>query len=158
MPLNPGQARHLLATFEHVDDLLAQAAAKLAPPVGGRLFAQCVVDATPAQRQVVDDQLRRLREVLRRFMDEQGLAAEHVLPSGIWAFRTSLDFVLVALADARPGSLAGYGPLDGASAVAVERLLAELQGILAELDAYLASDLCRLQRWNQGPVRKEGAK
>ena len=154
MSLNNGQIRRVISIFQAVDDLLTEAASRLLPPEDGRLFERYVADATPVQRQVCGEQLRRLRQLLRRFIEERGMARSDAATSGVWAFRTALDFVRVALADLRPKVLIGYGALDDEDAVAIERLLADAYGILGELGDFLARGLggdiaARLARLDQ---------
>jgi GTP-binding protein EngB required for normal cell division len=135
--LNENHQRRLLATFHYVDELLAEAAAHLEPARGERLFPRYLADASAAQRQVIADHLARLRHVMRRFLEENRFPREASVQSGLHALRVAVEFVRTALEEIAPAYLAGYGPLPPEAAAAQDRLLAQLQGIVDQLAAYL---------------------
>jgi hypothetical protein len=118
--------RRLLATFEHVDAMLAEALANLTPREAGLLVPPCIADATPTQRRVIADHLARLRQVMRGFLDAQQIPLEAPRVSGMWGLRVALDLAQVALEEAEPKRLAGYGRLVPGAVKEIERLLAQL--------------------------------
>jgi GTP-binding protein EngB required for normal cell division len=135
--LNDNHQRRLLTTFQYVDDLLAESCAHLEDAGAGRLFPSYAPDATAAQRQVIADHLARFRHVMRRFLKANRFPRGSTEQSGLHALRVALEFVRTALEEIAPAYLAGYGALTPEAAAAVERLLAELHGIMNQLAEYL---------------------
>jgi GTP-binding protein EngB required for normal cell division len=134
---NDNHQRRLLATFQYVDDLLAEACAHLEDGGAGRLFPGYVPDATAAQRQVIADYLARFRHVIRRFLKANRFPRGRPEQSGLHALRVTLEFVRTSLDEVAPAYLAGYGALTPEAAAAMERLLAELGGVVSQWAAYL---------------------
>lgn len=133
--------RHLLVTFRYVDELLTEAASQAGEAESDLLFPRYMADATAVQRRIIGDHLRRLRLVLRRFLEAQQLEGDAPNVSGLWAFRCSINFAQAALEDANPAKLAGYGALASGAAEEIERLLAEVNRILDQLSIYLERGL-----------------
>lgn len=135
--LNDNHKRALLATFRHLDEMLGDALIKLQPSDSESLFPQLIPDAAPLQRKVIGDYLARFRHLMRRFLDDQGIAVEPPNISALWAFRTALAFAQTALDEIRPQRLRGYGALSAEAAAGIDALLAELSEVVAQMDRYL---------------------
>ena len=56
--MNDGQKQRVVAAFRRVDELLAEAEAKLVPAEAARLFPPYAADAAPVQRKVIADYAR----------------------------------------------------------------------------------------------------
>ena len=141
MPFNNNHKRYLLATFQHVDKMLAQATQNLGPADGNLLFPACVPDASPTQRQVIADYLASFRDVARRFLETAQIHSDSPSKGALWSLRVSLDFVWIALAEMEPKHLGGYGALEADAATETERSLAEMHAILRQLSEYLEQGL-----------------
>ena len=137
MPFSDNHKRLLLTSFSHMDKLLAQAAANLEPTEGNRLFPPCVPDATPIQRRVIGDYIGSFRNVARPFLESAAVTAQGPTTSGLWMFRTALDFVWITLAEMEPKRMAGYGALDPDASAEVEKVLAQLHAIVRQVSEYL---------------------
>jgi hypothetical protein len=68
--LSGNQQRHLLSIFKHVDDLLSEVALLLAPAGSCSPFASCTADASPVESRVIEDYIRRVRQVMIRFLQQ----------------------------------------------------------------------------------------
>jgi len=88
--MNDEQKRHLVATFRHIDELLAEAEAKLVPPEAARLFPPYAADAAPVQRKVTADYSRRARAAMAAALNRFGASSPPPELSGVWAARTTL--------------------------------------------------------------------
>lgn len=137
MPFNENHKRYLLATFQHVDKLLAQAVAGLGQADGDLLFPSCLPDVSPTQRRVIADYLASFRRVARRFLEAVPVHPDAPSKGGLWTFRVALDFVWIALAEAEPKRLGNYGALDADAAQQTKQVLAGLQLILGQLTEYV---------------------
>jgi GTP-binding protein EngB required for normal cell division len=139
VPLNDHQKRHLLASFRHADKLLADVETFLAPAGVVSPFARYIQDLSPVQRKVTADTIVRLRERMAQAL--KGL--DVVLPkpdvSGLWAIRTTLLSVGIALAELAPRSMRGYGPMDPEDEGVLTGLVAELERMLQRLSTYLSA-------------------
>lgn len=132
------QRRYFIGQLRHIDELLGSAIEELDPEVDpSRVFQRTVHDATLAQRKTLADFVAQLRFSLRRFTKTHDLHDERRLPSGLWAFRSSMAIARVAAEELRPKYWSGYGAVDPQAATAGERFAAELIGILDRIDRYL---------------------
>jgi len=138
MPLNDNHKHCLIATFTHLDRLLADAAAKLGPVEADALFPNCQPDASDTQRQVIEGHLAELRQIMRRFLEDNGVSAERPTVSGVRAVQVAIDFARIDLWELAPQRLAGFGPIDEETADKVERGLADLHVILDRLSNSLS--------------------
>ena len=143
MPFNENHKRRLLTTFQHVDRLLAQAAANLGLVEGDLLFPSVVLNVTPTQRQVIADSMASFRKAARGFLRTVPVSPDPPVQGALWSLHMALDFVWVALADLEPKQLASYGALDGDSAAEMEKTLPKLQSIIRGLKAYLEREMNR---------------
>lgn len=141
MTFGDNHRRHLLATLRHVDEILGDACARLSAGASEQLFPVYVADAAPTQCRTAEDYLARFRDIARRFLDAQAIRDEKPRIGALWALRTAINFAQTGLDEITPDRLAGYGPVSPDDGADVERLIAELQAILAQLDDYLARGL-----------------
>lgn len=133
--LNEAQARHLLATMAHVDDLLRQ------------VDAMCDGAVSPFAREYPDidaDQARLLRSftaAARRRMleacDRLGVPRPEPRVSARWSAQTALAFAGIAFAELSPSSMRGYGALPPDAASAVGALSAALAALASRGEALL---------------------
>lgn len=136
--MNEAQSSRLLVTFRRLDELLAEAVARLGPGATERLFPPWVADAAPIQRKRSADYARRLRSAMRAALDRLGLAMPSVATSGVWSARALLMEAQVAVAELEPSRLGGYGEVSDADARELRAMIAELSNWLDELERYLA--------------------
>jgi len=103
MPFNENHKRYILACFQHVDKLLAQASTNLGPADDALLFPPCVPDATPTQRQVIGEYIASFRTGARRFLETTQISSEEPSRGALWSLKLALDFVWISLADSSRG-------------------------------------------------------
>lgn len=133
------QKRHLQATFQHIEILLSEALAKLSDDQQEQLFPRYLADASPEQIRAIEQGLREIRKLMRTFCEQQHIDLSERRISSVWAFRCALELAETALADARPGKLAGYGALNQAASAELERILAGLGEVIRRLESGLLS-------------------
>jgi hypothetical protein len=152
--MNENHQRRLVATFRHVDKLLGEAGHILGAADSASPFAECTPDASPAQRQVIDDYIARVREVMIRVMTDLNLPRPAPVCGALWAAQARIGSAQIAVAEIRPKNMLGYGPLSDADAKAINDLVAELNAALARVMASLVhgsnTDLpARLKQFEQ---------
>jgi hypothetical protein len=134
---NDNHQRYLATRLLHLDESIAEALQKLAPPEEGALSQRYVADASLAQRRILQDYQAQLRFVIRRFIQQYQIPQRRTAVSGLKAFHVALTFAQIAVEELRPSYMAGYGALDAPDAQAADRLSADLQALLARMSAYL---------------------
>lgn len=133
----PNHERRLLTTFKYVDDVLTQAAERLAAALSSP-FTEFVADAGPAEREAVGEHLARVRSVMRGFLDKHQIEIPQASMSALWAASTACVYASVSIEELRGRYMRAYGALSPAAAEELERIVAELTDVLNELNAYLA--------------------
>jgi hypothetical protein len=142
--MNESQQRHLLVTFQHVDNLLSETERILASARPSSPFQEFRQDSTPAQRKVTHDYVLRMRETMRRFLDELKIPPKSPISGALWAARNHLAFAGIAIVDIEPRHIKGYGELSEADKQTLNRITTELNELLGCLDNCLAqgADAC----------------
>ena len=149
--MNENHARHLLATFRHIDGLLSEVDHVLATAGPTSPFAEYTQDSTPVQRKVVHDYVQGVRQAMAHAMTDLGLPRPAPVCGALWAASGQLNFAHIAVAEIEPQHLLGYGALSEEDIKAISEVAAELNAAIERLIAYLSkgpdADLqARLQR------------
>jgi GTP-binding protein EngB required for normal cell division len=152
--MNENHQRHLLATFQHVDNLLSEADHILASAGSASPFQEYSQDSTPVQRKVTHDYILRVRETMRRILEDLELPPKPPVSGALWAARNHTAFAGIAVTEIEPEHMLGYGKLSDEDRQTLDRVVAELNSVLNRLNTYLAqgtdADLqTRLQRLEQ---------
>lgn len=135
--LNDSHKTKLVASFQHLDELLGTALDRL-DAEDRFLFPRYLPDVSPVQRKLLGDYLVQFRRAMRRFLDARGMAVGRPRIGAAWALHITLTAAQTALDELRPDKLRGYGELDDEGAREVAALLAGLGAILAQMDGCLA--------------------
>jgi small GTP-binding protein len=135
--MNENHQRHLISSFRHIDGLLSEAGRVLAVAGSSSPFAEFTQNSTPVQRKVIEDYIQRVREVLLRAMADLHLPRPSPTCGALWALRTQVTFISIAVAEMESKRLRGFGTLADDDARAVDRITAELNAALDRLSAYL---------------------
>lgn len=130
--------RHLLATFQHVDNLLTETERILTGSPSP--FQEYVPDAMPNQRQVVHDEILRMREAMRRILAKLDIPLNDPVSGAIWAARSHLAFARVAAVEIDGRRMRAYGSLSPEDEQLFNRISAELHEMLGNLEQHLATD------------------
>jgi hypothetical protein len=110
--MNIDEQRWLVATFAHIESLLVEALDILASPVDRSYFTQYTPDASPAQREVIEDHVRRVRDTMSCVMTDLQISRPPPICGLIWAVRSNVLMSLVSLEELGPvlQSRAALGP------------------------------------------------
>lgn len=152
--MNENHQRHLLSTFQYVDNLLCEAERILISSGSPSPFQEYSPDSTPVQRKVTHDYILRVRETMRRILEELKIPLKPPISGAIWAARSHSSFASISIAEIEPGPMKGYGEISSEDEQMLNKIVAELNSVLNRLNAYLAqgtdADLqTRLQRLEQ---------
>jgi hypothetical protein len=94
-------------------------------------------DTTPIQRKVTHDYILRIREAMRRVMEELNIAPPEPHSGAVWAAAINLMYGSISLNELTPERMRAYGPLSAEAADRLDAIRAELDGLVAKLRNYL---------------------
>ncbi len=132
----PNHESRLLTTFKYVDDVLTQAVERL-ESASASPFTEYVADAGPAERKAVGEYLDRVRDVMREFLEKHQIAIPQPSMSALWAASTACVYSGVSLEELRGRYMKAYGAVTPAAEAELERMVAEVTGVLNKMNAYL---------------------
>jgi len=138
--LNESHQRRLLVTFQYVDKLLSETEAVLSASSSKSPFPKYSADFTPAQERVIRDYVARIRAQMLRIVAGLGLQVPGPQFGAIHSIRVHLSFIRVALQEASPKNLSGYGPVPSDLTPELDGFSTELQNLAEELNNFLGQD------------------
>jgi hypothetical protein len=94
-------------------------------------------DTTPIQRKVTRDYIVRIREAMRRVMEELRIAPPEPHSGAVWAAAINLMYCSISLSELTPDRMVAYGPLSPDAAQKLDGIRAELLGLVAKLRNFL---------------------
>jgi GTP-binding protein EngB required for normal cell division len=129
--------RHVRTTFQYIDKLLSEAEHTMADAGSPSPFRMHSDDTTPIQRKVTHDYIMRIREAMRRVMEELDIPPSEPHSGTVWAAAINLMFCSISLNELTPERMLGYGPLSAEAAQRLDGIRAELDGLVAKLRSFL---------------------
>jgi GTP-binding protein EngB required for normal cell division len=129
--------RHVRTTFQYIDKLLSEAEHTMADAGSPSPFRMHSDDTTPIQRKVTHDYILRIREAMRRVMEELNIPPSEPHSGAVWAAAINLMFCSISLNELTPERMRAYGPLSSEAADRLDGIRAELDGLVAKLRTYL---------------------
>lgn len=136
---NDYQKAHILNVFHSVDELLAKMLDYLDSSGPGSPFSDFVTDATPIQGRVIADYSSRVRNAMRRLLESHAISLPAKRTSAVWAARAAIMAARVSVDEMRPRAVRGYGTLTDDDAQELEKMIAQLQDLLNQMDRFLAT-------------------
>jgi len=135
--LNSNHERRLSVTCRYIDRLLADMESILNVSSSKLAFPQYIADLTSVQRRVVEDYISRIRAQLIRVLDGQNIDRPPADIPVARSLHSTLTFVEIAVEELKPEYMRGYGEIPPHSAVELNGIAGELQGLVRQLDQYL---------------------
>ena len=129
--------RHVRTTFQYIDKLLSEAEHTMADAGSPSPFRRHSDDTTPIQRKVTHDYIVRIREAMRRVMEELNIPPPEQHSGAVWAAAINLMYCSISLNELTPERMRAYGPLSPEVAERLDGIRAELDGLVAKLRSYL---------------------
>lgn len=136
--LNENHRRHLLLTFQHVDESLTRVFMASTAKDTDSPFPPFKYNVRPDQHRLIAGYLRSLRQTMARILRTHGIAITEPEISALWAFRSALMGATTTIEELRPQYMVGYGPLDESARTDLETISAELLRLIAHLSNALA--------------------
>src|SRR5438876_8727139 len=129
--------RHVRTTFQYIDKLLSEAEHTMVDAGSPSPFRRHSDDTTPIQRKVTHDYILRIREAMRRVMEELNISPPEHHSGAVWAAAINLMYCSISLNELTPERMRAYGPLSAEAADRLDGIRAELDGLVAKLRNYL---------------------
>jgi GTP-binding protein EngB required for normal cell division len=129
--------RHVRTTFRYIDKLLSDAEHTMVDAGSLSPFRRHSDDTTPIQRKVTHDYILRIREAMRRVMEELNISPPEQHSGAVWAAAINLIYCSISLNELTPERMRAYGPLSPEAADRLDGIRAELDGLVAKLRTYL---------------------
>src|SRR6266496_4431330 len=129
--------RHVRTTFQYIDKLLSEADHPIADAGSPSPFRMHSDDTTPIQRKVTHDYILRIREAMRRVMEELNIPPPEQHSGAVWAAAINLLYCSISLNELMPERMCAYGPLSHEAAHRLDGIRADLNGLVAKLRGYL---------------------
>jgi len=129
--------RHVRTTFQYIDKLLSEAEHTMVDAGSPSPFGRHSDDTTPIQRKVTHDYILRIREAMRRVMEELNIPPPEQHSGAVWAAAINLMYCSISLNELTPERMRAYGPLSPEAADRLDGIRAELDGLVAKLRGYL---------------------
>ena len=129
--------RHVRTTFQYIDKLISEAEHTMADASSPSPFQRHSDDTTPVQRKVTHDYISRIREAMRRVMEELNIPPPEPHSGAVWAAAINLMYCSISLNELTPERMRAYGPLSPEAAGRLDGIRAELDGLVAKLRNYL---------------------
>ena len=109
--LSENHQRHVRTTFQYIDKLLSDAEHAMIDAGSPSPFRRYSDDTTPIQRKVTHDYILRIREAMRRVMEELNIAPPEPHSGAVWAAAINLMYGSISLSELTPDRMVAYGPL-----------------------------------------------
>src|SRR5947208_13643193 len=129
--------RHVRTAVQYNDRLLFEAEHTIADASPPSPFRRHSDDTTPIQRKVTHDYILRIREAMRHVMEELNIAAPEPHSGAVWAAAINLMYCSISLNELTPERMRAYGPLSTPAADRLDRIRAELDGLVGKLRSFL---------------------
>ena len=138
--LNQNQQRSIAACCVDIHRRLAELEAWLDQSKVTTAFSEYVSDLSPTEAKVLKDYFGRLRSTMLACLEENQIPLESRHTSLRWALQCGCMYVDVVLGELTPGRIAGYGKLDAAGKVAVEKLHDDMRRLVHRIGAICTRD------------------
>jgi GTP-binding protein EngB required for normal cell division len=129
--------RHVRTTFQYIDKLLSEAEHTMVDAGSPSPFRRHSDDTTPIQRKVTHDYIARIREAMRRVMEELNIAPPEPHSGAVWAAAINLMYCSISLNELSPERMRAYGPISSEAEHKLDGIRAELDGFVAKLRNFL---------------------
>lgn len=133
---NEAQKRRLLSSGTYIDKLLTDIEQILyASQSGG--FPKYKNPLTPVQIRVVQDYIKRVRQQILHVLSTLDVPLPEARFDSTHSIRVTLQFIEVALEEAAPERLVGYGAVPQSLVPQLAGGIQEIKGIIRQIDAYV---------------------
>jgi GTP-binding protein EngB required for normal cell division len=139
--LNQFQRNRLAVTCTYIDKLLKDIEEVLNATASKSPFPKYVSDISPTQRRVIEDYISRFRAQLLRVLEGMSILPPTAKIGAVHSLRTALTFIDIAVEELKPRYMRGYGEVPESAQETLNGIVAELDGLVRQLNTYLASEI-----------------
>lgn len=139
--LNSNHRRHLLASYQYVDNLLSEVEEILFASTSKSPFPRYKGSLTLAQTKIVQDYITRIRDQMVRALASQNITPPPPRRDSAHSIRVTLEFADIAFDECRAESMRGYGEIPPSLAPEVDGMADEMRGLVRKVITYLAQGL-----------------
>src|SRR5438093_2950456 len=136
-PFSEHHQRHVRTTFHYIEKLLSEAEHTMVDAGSPSPVRRQSDDTTPVQRKVTHDYILRIREAMRRLMEELNIPPSEPHSGAVWAAAINLMYCSISLNELTPERMRAYGPFSPEAADKLDGIRDELDGLVAKLRSYL---------------------
>lgn len=136
--LNQNQKRRILSVFEHIEELMDDIEKTINAPRSAWLFKKYLFDIPVERRQELRQEMSEFRTMMSRNLGIMDIRPEFARISAIQAAITRLMFINTALRELKSGYLSGYGGLEQESATKLDRMILQMQRVIARIRTRLS--------------------
>jgi len=137
MELGENHKRHVLSTFQYIDDLFADMEQMLATARSSRLYKEYELDVTPEKQMELQRAITEFRTLMSRIQAELNITPRPPHVSAVRAVLAFFTFIDIALEELQPRHMRGYGELSAGTTVQLETLVAEMRSLLERMRSVL---------------------
>lgn len=138
--MNEPQKRRIVATFQHVDELLRTALHALSGNGGDSPFNELIPDALPEQCRIVSEDVRLLRERMAFALHRLDIRMQSPRIPATHSALTHVLFAEVDIEDIDPMRMKGYGDLEPEDILVLKEICIDLRMILRRMQVVLDQD------------------
>jgi len=131
--LNENHKKNLLVTFQHLDKILSEFECLLDVVIPRCALQPYVNDVDPDLREALEKSCDRLREAMRRILEEKNIQAAKPQRSVLNQIKVTLVFADIAVEELRPKHMKGYGHLSEAAEDELNAIVAQLKALIREI-------------------------
>lgn len=135
--MNQNHQRILLVTFQHVDRLISEAERIMNSEYLESPFQEYTQDSTPTQRQVMHEEILKLREKMLRIVNDLKISAAQPTTGVLWAAHNHLAFASLVLVEIQARHIKGYGDLSDEEQKLFDNISEQLREPIDHLGKYL---------------------
>lgn len=119
--------RILLVTFQHVNGLLSEAERIMNSKPSEPPFQEYLQDSNPNQRQVMREEILRIREMMQRIVSDLNISPNQPTTGAVWAAHTHLAYASQALVEIQGKHMKGFGDLSDEDRKLLDNISVELR-------------------------------
>jgi hypothetical protein len=134
----PNHERRLLTTFQHVDEIVSHAVARLDAAATPSPLSEFVPDAQPGQHQLATESLNELRDLMRGFLETHHVPLPERNLSALWAAETACLHANLTVQELRASAMRGCGKLSPDAEAELETLVDRLSDLLQRMSEVFA--------------------
>lgn len=134
---NENHKRRILASFQHVDEMLAESL-NIVNPAQSNLYSRFVKDLSASDLHRIESCAGRIREQMRELLERLQIELPAPTVPSSWLLKTCLTSLDITLEELYPEKLKGLGAMDQAFAGDMTRTLEGIRRLVGQMLTFLS--------------------